>query len=322
VTYDEVVKLAFIDELQKIAAARPESKLAGLSEEQLLEFFKEAGFMDALKGGASALKKALPQSGTAKFLASAKTEGLGDVAMGALKKSKPSARLQQWGQTMRQTPVQRVRAAAKAATNPVEKAMLKMKPGDVRGLTQATKDIGGTSVGKRMLGAAAEGAGTHMGHAGAIKTVGAHVGVPTAGALEGLVKQTGRELKSVGTNLRAAQAGQMSGAAGVKRAVGKATTGVGRGVMRAAPILGEGLEAGAMLATGAPVLTGLAGGAVPGMAMAAAKGGKAGLIAKKMMGSKVLGHADTLQQQVRKQGLMPTLRQSRFGGMLGGAQPA
>ena len=283
-TYDEVVKLAFIDELQKIAAARPGGELS--------ELLKEAGFKDVLKGVGGAIKKVLPKSGTAKFLASAKAEGLGDVAMGALKKAKPSARLQQWGKTMRQTPVQHVRAAAKATTDPVAKRMLKMKPGDVRGLTQATKDIGGTSVGKRMLGAAAEGAGAHVGHAGAIKKVGVHAGLPVAGALEGLMKQTGRELKSVGTGIRARAAGQMTGGATARRVAGKAITGAGAGAMKVAPIIGEGLEAGAALATGMPMLTGLAGGAIPGAAMLAGKAGKAGMIAKKMLGGKVLGLAD------------------------------
>jgi len=316
--FEEVVKLAFVDELEQISrAGRLTPNLEKLGADQRLnELIKEALFLRALG-------KMIPRGGTAKFLGAAKAEGLGNVAMGALKKARPSARLQQWGQTMRHTPFQRVRAAAKAATNPMEKAMLKMRPGDARSLTRATQDIGGTSVGKRFLGAAAEGAGAHTGHAGILKRVGAHAGVPTAGAIEGLFTQAGRELKSVGTGMRARAAGQMTGGATARRVAGKALTGAGVGSMRAAPILGEGLEAGAALATGAPVLTSIAGGAVPGVALAAGKAGKAGIIGKKMIGSKVLGAADKGIVAARKRGLGPVLRSSPLGRAFGGGlQPA
>lgn len=287
--YDEVVKLAFLDELRNIASVTGQSlleveKLA--EDERFRELLKEAAFLQAVR-------KLIPQSGTAKFMQSAAKEGLGDVAKGALKASKPSARLQQWGQAMRQTPVQRVRAAAQAATNPAEKALLKMRPGDVRGITEATQRMGGTSLGKRMVGAAAEGAGAHTGHAGLLKSVGAHVGVPMGGAFEGVIGQAGRELKSGGTNLRAAGARTRAGGGGaLQRAAGQAASGVGTAAQKAAPVVGQGLEAGAMLATGIPALTSAAPAVIPGVAAAAKGAGTAGLVAKKMLGGHMLGAAD------------------------------
>lgn len=286
-TYEEVVKLAFMDELEQIFRARGDSipSLEKLGADlRLHELIKEARFLQALR-------KMVPKSGTAKFMEAAKAQGLGDVAKGALKKAKPMARLEQWGKTIRQTPVQRVRAAAKAATDPTSKAMLKMRPGDVRGLTQATKGVGGTSLGKRMLGAAAEGMGAHTGHASKLRLAGSHVGVPVGGAIEGLMTQAGRELKSVGTGLRARTAGQMTSGAAARRAAGQFATGAGGAIQKGAPAAAKVTEWAALGATGAPILSKAVGGG-----LAAATGLKAsglmGVVAKKAVGEQVLGAAE------------------------------
>ncbi len=302
-TYEEVVKLAFVDELEQIFRARGDSipSLEKLAVDlRLHELIKEARFLQALK-------KLVPKSGTAKFMQAAKAEGLGDVATSALKKSKPMARMEQWGKTMRQTPVQRVRAAGKAATDPTAKAMLKMRPGDVRGITQATKDIGGTSVGKRMLGAAAEGAGGHVGYASKLQLAGSHVGVPVGGAIEGLMKQTGRELKSVGTGLRARAAGQMTGGATARRAAGQLATGAGGVIQKGAPVAAKVTEWAALGATGAPMLSKAVGGGLAATAGLRAPG-LAGVVAKKAVGEGVLGAGEKVIGAARR----------RFGGL----QPA
>lgn len=290
-TYEEQVKLSFLDELRSIAAATDRvfddlEKFA--SDGRLRELIKEAKFLQALR-------KMVPASGTAKFMDAAAEQGMGGVAQKALKSSKAPARLQQWGKTMRQTPVQRVRAAARGATDPAEKALLKMRPGEAKGITQAAQQMGGTSLGKRMLGASVEGAGAHMGHAGLIKRVGAHVGVPVGGAFEGAIGQAGRELRSVGTNLRAAGArARAAGGGAWQRAAGRTASGAGFAAQKAAPVVGHALEAGAMIGTGIPALTSAAPALVPGIAAAAKGAGTAGLVAKKMLGGHMLGAADKI----------------------------
>lgn len=267
--YDDVVKLAFLLELAEIyeetgVQAPGLPKLA--ADPRLDELIKEARLLAALRAAGKQLSPAQRQLSRYAEL------GLGETAEKALKASRPTKRLEQWGKTMRQTPVQRVRAAGG-----------KVLPGEAREITEATKAMGGTSLAKRLTGAAAEGAAKHTGHAGVAGKALTHVGLPIGGAAEGIVKQLGREAKSLGVGHRAAAA---RGAGGARGAVGRGLTRAGEAAQRHAGKVGKGLELGTMAAlplpTGVGTIGQAIGQAVPGLGAA---GGYAAHLAEKGLGT-------------------------------------
>jgi len=233
---EEVTKLAFVDELTHILSARGQpvpDLLKMASTDYFYELIKEAKFLKALKGLGASAKKALPQSGTAKFMQAAEKEGLGDVASKALKKSRPSERLSRWGKQQRMTPVERMQSAGH-----------KLAPGEGAQITKATEAMGGSTLGKRMVGGTAEGVGSHVAHKSGIGIATNPLGIPLGGALEGAVRQTGRELHRkgatrVGSALqkhapKAGFAGEMAGLAAAGTALHaplNAAAAVGKGAV-------------------------------------------------------------------------------------------
>lgn len=230
--FEETLKLAFVDELRNIHAARglEVPDLAQLTDNtRLHELFKEAAFLDALKGMGQAAAGAGRQlaakvSPNARLMHAAAHEGIGDVAHSALKASAPSARLEQWGKLQRMTPVEKVRHAGFATAGR-----------EAQSITQATKSMGGTSVGKRVLGGGVEGVGAGRGLQGAAKGVGMATEI---GALGGMGAATHLPLSVAGVTgtgvlkgLGAKQAlvGALGdhGAHTVADAVGTATHGMG-----------------------------------------------------------------------------------------------
>lgn len=220
-TYDQIVKEAFLDELRNIYAARGEEfdrhKLAGVDVDYMV---KSAIFGKALQGlrgaGRSVAAKVSPNQ---RFIQSMGKidEGLADTARSALKQQGVGARMEQWGRAARQTPVQRVQAAG-----------LKLAPGEASQITKATEQMGGTTLGKRLVGGAAEGAGAHIAHKSPLGIAINPIGVPLGGAIEGLTRQAGREAVAAGG--RAGLAGRTSAA--------KALGGLGMGAQRHAKKVG------------------------------------------------------------------------------------
>lgn len=261
-----ITKLAFLEELVAIHGHVPTGFEKLASDPEVAELLKEARLLAALQAAGKALSPAQRQ------LARYAEHGLGDVAEKALKSQSATSRLHSWGKAMRQTPVERVRAAGH-----------KLRPGEARQITEATKQMGGTSLGKRLTGAMAEGAAQHTGHAGAVGKALTHVGLPIGGAAEGLVKQLGREAKSLGVSHRAAAA---RGGGGLQRAAGHALTGAGEAAQRHAGKIGKGVELGTMAAlplpTGVGTLGTALGNAVPGLGAA---GGYAAHLAHKGLGT-------------------------------------
>lgn len=242
-TRDEVIKLAFFDELQKIHEARGEqfdmAKFAGLDIDELI---KEALLREALQKTVGGLRQAgqavaTKVSPNRRFIQSVGQidKGLGQTAQQALKQQGTGARMQQWGKSMRQTPVQRVQAAG-----------LKLAPGEAQQITDVTKRMGGTSGAKRMIGGTVEGAGAHMAHSPGWKMALNPLGVPMGGAMEGFVRQGGREAVAAGGQL----------AAGGRHTAGRALGRVGTGLQRAAPVVGQVGEMATMAATHLPSVAG------------------------------------------------------------------
>ncbi len=225
--FEETLKLAFVDELRNIHAARglEVPDLAQLTDNtRLHELFKEAAFLDALKGMGQAAAGAGRQlaakvSPNARLMHAAAHEGIGDVAHSALKASAPSARLEQWGKLQRMTPVEKVRHAGFATAGR-----------EAQSITQATKSMGGTSVGKRVLGGGVEGVGAHYGHKGLVGIASNPLGVGIGGAAEGVTRQVGRELVH-STGL----AGELGGG-GIRGAAGRGLQGAAKGVGMATEI--------------------------------------------------------------------------------------
>lgn len=226
----EVTRAAFMDELTKLSS----SLGVVLSAAQADYMYKEARFLQAVR-------KVLPQSGTQKFLQAAKSEGVGDVAEAALKKSRPSARAEAWGRSLRETPVQRMRADG-----------LGLKPGEAAEITRLTKQMGGTNLGKRMLGGAVEGAGHHVGHKSTLGLAINPLGVPLGGAIEGVTKQVGRELVNTGSKTMGAAGGALQRHAGKAGLAGEIAGLSGLGTALHAPVSGAGaLGTGVLKAVGA-----------------------------------------------------------------------
>lgn len=262
-----ITKLAFLDELRLINGGELPPELAKIaSDPELQHLIKEARLLQGLK---SLGRKLSPNQ---RQLSRYAELGVGDAAESALKAQKPAKRVEQWGKGMRQTPVERVRSTGH-----------KLKPGEAREITDATKAMGGTSFGKRMTGAMAEGAGHHTDHAGAVGKALTHVGLPVGGAAEGFVKQLGREAKSVGIGQRAAAARSGSGA---QAALGRGLTRGGDAAQRHAGKVGKGVElatmAAAPLGTGVGTVGSALGQAVPGLSQA---GGYAAALAEKGLGT-------------------------------------
>jgi hypothetical protein len=247
----EITKLAFFDELQKIHAARGQSfdleKFASAVDVDYL--IKEAIFRRAARATLGGVRRAAGGVQRAGQAVSARVspnqrfiravgeidDDLAGAARTALKEQGVGARMEQYGRSMRQTPVQRVRAAG-----------LSLKPGEAQEITELTRRMGGTSGAGRMVGGTVEGAGAHMAHAPAWKMALNPIGIPMGGAMEGATRQAGREAVAAGANLAA------GGRAGVGRALGRA----GTGLQRAAPVVGQVGEMATMAATHAPAAIG------------------------------------------------------------------
>lgn len=256
-TYEEIVKLAFLDELAKIHAARGDEfdleKLSSVVD--IDELIKEALLREAIAGGRAGLQRATQAvagrvSPNQRFIQSVENidPALAQTAKQTLKQQSTGARMERAGRAMRQTPVQRVQEAG-----------LTLKPGEAKEITELTKRMGGTGGVTRMAGGTIEGAGAHMAHAPTWKKVINPIGIPMGGAFEGATRQAGREAVS------AAGAAGAAGHARTAKALGR--TGVG--LQRAAPAIGQGAEWATMAATHAPSVAGLAGGKLVGAATGA-----------------------------------------------------
>lgn len=266
-TYDSIVKQAFLEELGNIYAARGEhvdvDKLA--SDPRIDAMIKEAKFLQAIKKGLGQAGKAVHRTATpaGRQLAKYEKAGVGDVAGAALKKQNPLRRAEAWGKTQRQTPIARVATARKAATSPTEKAMLtvsgdkasKMK--QMGELNKATQQIGGTSTAKQMMGAGVEGAASHVRHKPLMAAINP-LGAPIGGAIEGVTRQAGRGLSAAGHKGAGGALKRHAGKAGLAGEIG-ALAGMGTAVhapLSAAGLLGGKISGG--VAAAAPALADVA----------------------------------------------------------------
>jgi hypothetical protein len=326
-TFDDLVKEAFLDELRNIYAARGQEMPKLALDQRIDAMIKEANFLRAIGSGiASGARKAggaiaKPIKAVHKKVSPAQREltkykdlGVGDVAEASLKKQQPLRRAEAWGKAKRQTPIARVAEARKAAKTPHEKALLTVK-GDkaskmkqVEELNKATEQIGGTSRSGRILGAGVEGAAGHTRH----HTIGRvinPIGTPMGGGIEGMTRQIGREFSSAGHK---GVGGALKRQAGKVGLVGEVAGLAGMGTAAHLPMSAAGVLGGKMsggLAAAAPALADVAGhvaeplghagkvlahGAEDAMGMATKKvpalAGR-GLTAMKSIGSRILGRA-------------------------------
>ncbi len=232
-TEDQVIKLAFLEELHNIYRARGWD-VAGFSKTASAHvdlMIKEARFLQALKGlgqkaqqvGSAAMQKVSP---TARLQGAMQQGGMGDVVKNVQKQQGVGARLQSAGKQMAMTPAERVTAAG-----------YKMAPGEAGQVTRAAQQMGRGGAGNRVLGGALEGAGHHISHKSTLGLMANPLGAPMGGALEGATRQVGKELvRSTGL------AGQV-GAGGLRGSVG-------RGMQQYAPHIGQAGEIAGLAAMG------------------------------------------------------------------------
>ena len=230
-TADQIIKLAFLEELHNIYYARgwDTSELSKMASVDLM--IKEARFLQALKGlgqkarqvGTNIAQKVSP---TARLQGAMQQGGMGDVVKNVQKQQGVGARLQAAGKQMAMTPTERVSAAG-----------FKMAPGEAGQITQAAQQMGRGGAGNRVLGGAMEGAGHHIAHKSTLGLLANPLGAPMGGALEGATRQAGKELVRT-TGL----AGEV-GAGGLRGSIG-------RGMQQYAPHVGQAGEIAGLAAMG------------------------------------------------------------------------
>lgn len=259
-TYDEIIKQAFLDELKNIYAARGQrvdlEKFAydprieamlkeALSLRAVGEGIQQAG--QAVGGGARKAYQAV--SPAQRQLTKYRAAGVGDVAAASLKKQNPLRRAEQWGKAQRQTPVQRVMAARGAATSPTEKSMLTFRGSNVAkrqqmgDIQKATQQIGGTSLPGRLVGSGVEGAAAHVRHKPVMSVLNPF-GVPLGGAAEGMTRQGGRELIAGGHRASGSALKRHAGKVGIAAEIGGVA---GLGTALHAPVSAIGAAGGGLV---------------------------------------------------------------------------
>lgn len=272
-TYEDIVKEAFLDEMRNIYAARGEEEPKLASDPRIDAMLKEARVMRFLREGAEAVGGAIAKpvkaihkkvSPTQRELTKYKDLGVGDVAEESLRKQNPLRQAEAWGRSHRQTPIARVAEARKAAKTPHEKALLTVK-GDkaskmkqMAELNKTTEQIGGTSMPKRVIGAGVEGAAAHTRHQGVGRLINP-VGTPMGGGIEGMTRQIGREFSSAGHKGVGGALKRQAGKAGL---VGEVAGLAGMGTAAHMPMSAAGLLGGKIsggIAAAAPALADVAG---------------------------------------------------------------
>jgi hypothetical protein len=237
---NQAFREAFLDELQKCAHLIDLEPGRVLNDAEIDFLLKQAGFADAVR-------KIIPQSATSRFMQAAKTQGLGDTAQKALKASKPSSRMTQWGGNMMATPAQRLQQAGH-----------NVPAGQAKGITAAVNRMGGASPAKRIVGGAVHGAGHHVGHKSTLGLMANPLGIPLGGAIEGATRQGGKELASKGFQ-RAGGAlqshagkiglgGEIAGLAGIGTAINMPVSAAG--AVGTAALKGIGAKSGLISALG------------------------------------------------------------------------
>jgi len=282
-TEERITKLAFLDELYSIYAARglDTAELSKLAGSQLDEIIKEARLLQAVRGmgqrarqaGEAVAQKVSP---TRRLTAEMERSGMGDVVAKTQKQGRLSSRVEAAGREMARTPAERVKATG-----------LKMSPEETAQITKATEQMGrGGSTGGRILGGTLEGAGQHVGHKSTLGLMTNPLGVPLGGALEGATRQSGKEL------VRSAGEAAQAGAGGLRGSLG-------RGLQQHAKRVGQAGEVAGLAALGTMAHAPLSGAGALGTA--ALKGvGLKGALANTLGGVGAHGVADVAGMGIQR----------------------
>jgi hypothetical protein len=257
---DHITKLAFLDELRSIYAAKnwDSGELSKLADSRLNEIIKEARFLQAVRNigqrarqaGETVAQKVSP---THRLTAEMERSGMGDVVAKTQKQGRLSSRMEASGRQMAMTPAERVQAAG-----------FKMAPGEAEQVTRAAEQMGRGGAGKRIVGGALEGAGQHVGHKSTLGLLTNPLGVPLGGAVEGVARQSGKEL------VRSAGQAAQAGGGGLRGSVG-------RGLQEQAGRLGQIAELGGLASLGTVAHAPLSGAGVLGTAALKGVGAKGAL---------------------------------------------